>query len=173
MAELIRIDSKTSEYVAAKFEESWLPRYPRLFSCCHDNGGEFSGWEFQKLLADFGIKDIPTTSRNPASNDICEQTHLTVGNVLKTLIHLEPPRTLSDTETLIDSALATTSHALRTNVSQVTRDYPGALAFHGDMLLDIPLINDLQQTRNKRQISVDENLRRISVKPSSYDYQPV
>ena len=40
------------------------------------------------------------------------------------------------------------------------------------MLLDIPLIIDLQQIRNKRQISVDENLRRVNAKRSSYDYQP-
>ena len=38
---------------------------------------------------------------------------------------------------MIDSALATTSHALRTNVSQVTGYSPEALAFHGDVLLDI------------------------------------
>ena len=48
LAELIRLDNKTSEHVAANNEESWLSRYPRPFSCCHDNGGEFSGWEFQK-----------------------------------------------------------------------------------------------------------------------------
>ena len=98
--------------------------------------------------------------------------HLTVGNVLRTLIHANPPRTLGDAKTLIDSALATTSHALRTNVSQVTGYSPGALAFHRDMLLDIPLIIDLQQIRNKRQISVDENLRRVNAKRSSFDYQP-
>ena len=98
--------------------------------------------------------------------------HLTVGNVLRTLIHSEPPRTHGDVKTLIERALATTSHALRTNVSQVTGYSPGALAFHRDMLLDIPLIIDLQQIRNKRQISVDENLRRVNAKWSSYDYQP-
>ena len=110
-----------------------MSRYPRPFSCCHDNGGEFSGWEFQKLLSDFGIKDVPTTSRNPDSNGICERMYLTVGNVLRTLIHSEPPRTLGDAKAMIDSALATTSHALRTNVSQVTGYSPGALAFHRDM----------------------------------------
>ena len=47
LAELIRIENKTSEHVTKKFEESWLCRYPRPFSCCHDNGGEFTGWEFK------------------------------------------------------------------------------------------------------------------------------
>ena len=116
------------------------------------------------MLTDFGIKDVPTTSCNPASNGICERMHLTVGNVLRTLIHSEPPRTLGDAKTMIDSALATTSHALRTNVSQVTGYSPGALAFHRDMLLDrcTPLVINLLQVRDKRQITVDEHLRRIN-----------
>ena len=98
--------------------------------------------------------------------------HLTVGNVLRTLLHADPPRTLNDAKMVIDSALATASHAVRTNVSQVTGYSPGALAFHRDMLLDVPLIIDLVQIRNKRQVTVDENLRRINAKRSSYDYQP-
>ena len=87
-------------------------------------------------------------------------------------MHPEPPRTLGDAKAMIDSALATTSHDLRTNVSQVTGYSPGALAFHRDMLLDTSLIIDLLQIRNKRQISVDKNLRRVNAKQSSYDYQP-
>lgn len=51
LAELIRIDDKTSAHVTVtdKFIKSWLSRYPRPFACCHDNGGEFSGWEFKNL----------------------------------------------------------------------------------------------------------------------------
>ena len=92
---------------------------------------------------------------------------MTVGNVLRTLIHCEPPRMLSDANTMIDSALGTTSHVLRTNVSQVTGYSPGTLEFHKDMLLDIPLVIDLLQIRNKPQIRVDENLRRVNAKQSS------
>lgn len=172
LPELIRIDNKTSEHVASKFEESWLSRYPRPFACCHDNGGEFTGWEFQSLLTDFGIRDVPTTSRNPAANGICERMHQTVGSVLRTLIHSHPPRTLTDAKALVDQSLATASHAIRTNVSQATGYSPGALAFHRDMLLDVPLIADLMAIRERRQLAVDENLRRVNAKRSSYDYQP-
>ena len=176
LAELIRLDDKmgkTSAHVASKFEESWLSRYPRPFACCHDNGGEFTGWEFQSLLADFGIRDVPTTSRNPAANGICERMHQTVGSILRDLILKEKPRTLADARILVDSALATASHAIRTNVSQVTGHSPGELAFHRDMLLDIPLMADLMKIREKRQLSVnDTNLRRVNAKRSSYDYQP-
>ena len=99
---------------------------------------------------------MPTTSRNPIFDGIYKGMHLTVGNVLRTLIHSEPPRGLADAEMIIDSALATVSHVIRTNVSQVTGHSPGALAFHRDMMLDVPL----------------GNLRRINVKGSSYAYQP-
>ena len=43
LVELFRIDDKTSAHVAAKFDECWLSRYPRPMTCCHDNGGEFTG----------------------------------------------------------------------------------------------------------------------------------
>ena len=138
LAELIRVDNKTSDHVAGKFMESWLSRYPRPFSCCHDNGGEFTGWEFQKVLSDFGVKDVPTTSRNPAANGVCERMHQTVPNVLRTLVHTEPPRTLNDAKGMVDDALATASHAIRANVSTVSGYSPGAIAFHRDMLLDDP-----------------------------------
>ena len=97
--------------------------------------------------------------------------HQTVGNVLRTLIHTEPLGTLAGTKILIDSALATASHAVRTNVSQVTGYSSGALAFHRDVLLDAPLLINLLQIRDKRQIIVDKNLHRINAKRSSYDYQ--
>ena len=172
LSELIRIDNKTSSHVASKFDQSWLSRYPRPFSCVHDNGGEFTGWEFQAMLKDFGIKDVPTTSRNPTANGICERMHQSVGNTLRTLIHTHPPRTLADAKDLVDEALATAAHAVNTNVSQATGYSPGAMAFHRDMLLDIPLVADLVAVRDRRQLTVDENLRRVNARRTSYDYQP-
>ena len=73
--------------------------------------------------------------------------HGTVGNVLHTLVHAQPPRTLGDAKELVDQALATAAHAVRTNVSQVTGYSPGAFAFHQDMLLDVPLVADLMAIR--------------------------
>ena len=171
LAELIRIDDKTAHHVASKFDECWLSRYPRPMMCCHDNGGEFTGWEFQQLLADFGIKDVPTTSRNPASNGICERMHQTVGNVVRTLIHENKPRTLKHAQTVIDQALASASHAVRTNVNQATGYTPGALAFHRDMLLNIPLVVDLLDVRAKRQLRVDRDLMRANARRSAFDYK--
>ena len=42
LSELIRIDDKTAQHVAAKFDECWLLRYPRPMTCCHDKGGKLT-----------------------------------------------------------------------------------------------------------------------------------
>ena len=171
LAELIRIDDKTSMHVAAKFDECWLSRYPRPMLCCHDNGGEFTGWEFQQLLTQFGIKDVPTTSRNPSSNGICERMHQTVGTVVRTLVNENKPRTLKHAQVIIDQALASASHAIRTNVHQGTGYAPGALAFHRDMLLNVPLLVDMLEIRARRQVKVDRDLMRANARRSAFDYR--
>jgi hypothetical protein len=48
---------------------------------------------------------------------------------------------------------------------------PGALAFHRDMLLDIPLIADLITIRNSRQRIIDERLRVANLHRLNHDYR--
>ena len=112
LVEMIRINNKTSHHISVQFENSWLSRYPRPNRCIHDNGGEFIGHEFQLLLQQMGIKDVPTTSRNPQANAVCERMHQTVGNILRTLVHAHPPRNIQNAEALIDESLATAMHAM-------------------------------------------------------------
>ena len=64
------------------------------------------GWEFQQLLEEFGIKDVPMTSHNPVSNGICKHMHQTIGTVVRTLVHENKPRTLKHAQVIIDQALA-------------------------------------------------------------------
>ena len=93
--------------------------------CCHDNGGEFVGWEFQYLLHRLGIKDVPTLPYNPQANGIVERMHGTLGGMLRSYIHGdEMPSTLTDAKRIADNALLTASHSLWSNVHSV------ALAFH-------------------------------------------
>ena len=123
------------------------------------------------MLADFGIKDKPTTSRNPDANGICKRVHKQIGDVLRTQVHAHPPRTLGDAQALVDEQLAAASHAVRTNVSTVTGCSPGALAFHRDMFLDVPYVADLLAIREHQQMSVNENIQRVNARRSSYDYK--
>ena len=170
LTELVRIDSKTSEHVRMKFEQCWLARYPWPRNCIHDNGGEFTGWEFQELLQTLGIKDVPTTSRNPQSNAICERMHQTVGNILRTTIHTNPPHNVTQARTLVDGALSTAMHAMRASVSTTLVGSPGALVFHRDMFLNIPLIADWHLIATRREQLVNESLRRHNLKRRTYDY---
>jgi transposase InsO family protein len=171
LVELVRIDNKTSHHIATQFENSWLSRYPRPNRCVHDNGGEFIGWEFQRLLQQVGIKDVATTSRNPQANAVCERMHQTVGNILRTLLHVNRPQNAQAAAQLVDEALATAMHAMRCAASRTLGISPGALVFHRDMILDLPVIADLLTIRDKRQVLIDENLRRQNLKRRSFDYQ--
>ena len=92
LTELARIDNKESEHMARNFAQTWLSRYPWPECCIHDNGGKFTGSKFHELLEHSNIKDVPTTSRNPTANAVCKRMHQTVGNVLRTLVHDNPPR---------------------------------------------------------------------------------
>ena len=91
LVEIVRIYKKTSEHITARFAQSWMARYPWPKRYVHDNGGEFVDWEFQQFLDKCNVKDVPTTSRNPQANSICERIHQSVGNILRTLLHGDPP----------------------------------------------------------------------------------
>ena len=170
LVELIRVDRKTSAQIRSKWEQSWLSRYPWPQKCVHDNGGEFTGWEFQELLTATSIKDAPTTSRNPQANAICERMHQTVGNILRTLLYSNPPRTVANAADLVDQALATAMHAMRVNVHTTLKSSPGSLVFGRDMFLDVPLIADWETIQQNRQSLVNERLRRTNMGRRSYDY---
>jgi hypothetical protein len=71
LVELVRIENKTAAHVGMLFENTWLSRYPKPSRCVHDNGGEFIGADFIRILVVNGIKDVPTTVKNPQSNAIC------------------------------------------------------------------------------------------------------
>ena len=61
-------------------------------------------------------------------------------------------------------------HATRCAVSRTLQSSPGALAFHRDMLMDVPIMADLLTLRDHRQSLVDDNLRRQNAKRREYHY---
>ena len=81
-------------------------------------------------------------------------------------------RTKAEAQQLVDSALARASHGIKSNIHTATGYTPGDLAFHRDMLLNIPLMIDFVAVRDRRRVTVNENLRRSNAKRSSYDFQP-
>jgi hypothetical protein len=90
LTELSRIDNKTAEHVAMKFETDWLSWYPRPMRCVHDASGEFKG-QFKVTLDKCGIKAVCITVKNPQANAIAERVHQTIANILRVLLRAHPP----------------------------------------------------------------------------------
>jgi transposase InsO family protein len=162
LVELVRINDKTLAHIARKYAQVWLTRYPWPARCIHDNGGKFIGPEFQLLLEGCRIKDVPTTSKNPQANSICERMHQKVGNVLRTLLHGQPPQqtTGACAKEFINEALAITMHAIRAGTHSMLGSSPGSLVFNRDMFHIISLIADWHAVTKRREHLVNTNLMR-------------
>ncbi len=110
--------------------------------CIHDQGGKFTGIKFQTLLEKCHIKHACTSAKRTQSNAICERMHQTVGNVLRTLLHGEPPQHIANAKDYVDEALSIAMHAMRVGIHSTMESSPGNLVFNRDMFLNIPLIAD-------------------------------
>ena len=172
LAELIRVPNTSARAAAAAFETGWLLRYPRPVRLIHDQGTEFMGEDFQALLRQWGIRDTLIGVRNPQANAVCERMHQVVGNILRTILHTNPPQDETNANAMVDYALQLAIYAMRTTVHRTLGIAPGSLVFHRDMIMDLPFVADLLLLRNKRQELIDYNLRRENYKRRTFDYQP-
>jgi hypothetical protein len=110
---------------------------------------------------------VPTTVKNPQSNATCERVHQTIGNTLRTMLLI-----IIIASELVESVLATAMHATRASANRsLSNNTPGSLAFHRDMMSDIPLIAEAMAIRNSRQATVDESLRTANLRQLSRDYR--
>ncbi len=98
--------------------------------------------------------------------------HQTVDNVLRTLVHTNPPCNMTQARDIIDDALATAMHAMQTPIATTLGSTPGALAFAWDMFLNVPLIVDWQAIAPTCEHHVNKNLRRANRKWHEFDYAP-
>jgi hypothetical protein len=170
LTEIVRIRNKSSAHIAQLVEQTWLARYPMPQHIINDQGGEFTGYHFQNMCDRNHIRKHPISSKNPQANSVCERMHQTVGNALRTLQTLNPPAGVDDANSLVDAAIAEAMFAHRASYSEATGSTPGALAFHRDMILDLPIIADLISIREKRQQLIDERLIQANRRRFAYDY---
>jgi hypothetical protein len=96
--------------------------------------------------------------------------HLTVGDILRVLVHMYGPQSQEAATQLVDRALATAQLALRTVVHTTMGVSPGAIVFHRDMLLEIPYVADLLLLQNNRQALIDYNVLRENNRRIRHDY---
>jgi hypothetical protein len=95
---------------------------------------------------------------------ICKRMHKTVGNVLRTLLHSEPPQNIADAKEFVDEALSIAMHAMRAGIHSTLGSSPGSLVFNRDMFLNIPLIANWHAITQKREHLIHENQIRKSEK---------
>lgn len=171
LVELKRLENMTAAHIGLQFETQWLARYPRPLYCVHDQGTEFTGYQFQRVLARHDIVSRPITTKNPRANSICERMHQTIGNNLRAMVHLNPPAGIETANQLVDTALANCVYATRTSYHGSLRGTPGSLVFGRDMVLDLPVVADWLVIRQHRQQLIDQRLIAANRKKFSYDYQ--
>jgi transposase InsO family protein len=75
-----------------------------LFRRIHDQGGEFTGFPFQRLLHRMNIHSHPTSVKNPQANAICERMHQVVGNSLRAMSTMNPPQGVDSAIRMVDTA---------------------------------------------------------------------
>ncbi len=170
LAEACIILQKTSDYIANKFENTWIARYPCPLRCIHDNGGEFIGEPFQRMLRRHNIIDVPTTIKNPQSNAICERMHQTISDMLRTRLYQDRPRNQNELDLMIENALASSIYALRSTIHSTLKMTPGSLAFNYDMLLNVPLQAQVDTIVARRQMIINANNNRENRKRYEYQY---
>ena len=79
---------------------------------------------------------------------------------------------VAEAKQAVENALAAANHAMWCAVSKsLANNTPGEVVFGRDMLLNIPVIIDLMDIQNKRQLQIDENLRRQNAKRREYDHR--
>jgi hypothetical protein len=117
----------------------------------HDQGLEFLGRPFEQMLTNAGVQPHATGARNPRANAIVERLHQTIGNSLRTRLREHPPTNLETAQQYIDDCLAAATYALRASVHKILQCSPGTLAFHRDMLLDVPVLINLKTICNKEK----------------------
>ncbi len=169
--EVVLLNNKTAEHVGWQFETQWLSRYPKPARVVFDQGNEFLGEDFQAVLRRHGIHPAGSTVKNPQSNSVCERLHQSMGNTLRAF-QATPCRTMEAARARIQSALQTAAYAARTAIHTTMKMAPGSMAFHRDMILNIPLIVDFELLRQRRQDLIDKSLIKANAKRIDFDYQP-
>jgi transposase InsO family protein len=169
---VILLRNKTAAHVGYQLETQWLNRYPKPAKCIFDQGNEFLGEAFQAVLRRRGVKPSASTVKNPQSNAVCERLHQSIGNTLRALNYNPPPLSEIEAAERVNSALQIAAYAARTAIHTTMQESPGNLAYHRDMMLNIPLIVDFEIIRQRRQALIDKNLLKANAKRYDFNYQP-
>ena len=169
--EIEYLEEKSAFYLAKKVDSAWLCRYPQPNSVIFDNGGEFTGREFQELLCSYGIERLPTTVLNPQSNGIKERMHLTMADMLRTMTFEITTEDEKMWRAEVQAALQAVAWAIRTTVSAGTRHAPGHLIFRKDMILNRAVQVNWAAIQKHRETKAIKDNARENKNRKNYEYK--
>ena len=153
------------------FENGWLPHYPRSVHVFHDQGSKFMGPAFQDLLQQARIKSVPTSARNPQGNSIIEAVHKSVGQVLRTLIHIQQQKLYTKQRPWAILPWPQRCMLNEVPLTKLQHLTPCSFAFRRDMFFDLPFLTNIIALQNTQQHLVDMHLLRKNTACISHDYQ--
>ena len=166
--EIVEIPDKSSESISLLVDRMWLNRYPRPLQVSFDQGGEFTGDEFQDLLKSYGIKPKPSTSRNPQSNGVIERVHQTLHNMLRTFdLQLQQFDPIEPWEGYL-SAIA---FSIRSTYHTTLKATPAELVYGRDMIFHRSQVPNWDLIRRQKQTLIDKNNKRENSKRTPHEYR--
>ena len=158
-------DDVSSEKISQLFNDAWLSRYPRPTQITYDNGSEFKLC-FQQLCREYGLKQRPTTVKNPQANGIVERVHQVINNMIRCFeletLDLDPVDPFGD-------IIARISWAVRSTYHTTLQATPRQLVFGRDMLFDINFTADWFKIYERRQAIINKN--NLKENKSRLDYR--
>ena len=113
---------------------------------------------FSHMLCMNGMNDVTTTFKIPSASAIYYSLHQSGSITLQPILHTHPPSSIEQTHHVLNTCFATAGYASKTAIHCTLNISLGALVFHRDMILNIPLITDLQLLHKHQQTLIDEQL---------------
>ena len=110
------LKDKTNKSVWEKFSNEFIPRHGVPEMLITDRGSEFTSYEWERYLAQLGIKRNVTTPVHPSSNGRSERFNRSLKEILQKLIHNTP----SDWEDRLGDALLAYRNAVSTTTGHTT-----------------------------------------------------
>lgn len=170
LIEIAPMLTTTSKEGASIVENNWFAQYPHPLKCVTDQGPEFA-FDFQAMLQKNSIHHSASTSHNPHGNSMIERNHQAIGQVLCTIVVAHNPKSVEEGKAVIAETLATAMHACHcATQGSIGNNSAGALAFHHDMFLDIPLVADILTLQQHQQALVDKQLLHANATRIKHDY---
>jgi hypothetical protein len=158
---------KSSAQISNLVYKTLFSRYPHCQYIIYNNGSKFK-LHFQSLCDTYGIKNKPTSVKNPQANAILDHIHVVLRNMLCTF-ELDMAKMVKASD--IDIFLSDDAWAVCSTYHTVLKASSGAAIFGQDMLFDIPFIADWQKIGEHRQQLTDLNTTHESKGRIDYDYK--